>query len=179
MQAARIPDPRHLDRITLDELARASAESLAQRYRAGRLPASMHALDGPLVGRMLTVRGLDRTTPRSLVARLAAASAFPWAGKSFQASSDARGRGINRIRVPGLLGRQDLFPFETFVGASAIDGAPAIVLDYDLPENPPYIRRIHDEVREVAPALFLGPAMWKSARGRTTVLWFALDAGET
>ena len=54
----------------------------------------------------------------------------------------------------------------------------ASALDYDLADNPALIRAIHDEVREVAPGLFLGPAMWKSARGPTLVLWFALDTRE-
>lgn len=75
-----------------------------------------------------------------------------------------------------MLGRQNLFPFETLIGPSEIDGEPAIILDYDLPENPGYIRKIHDEVRAVEPGLYLGPAMWTSASAKTTVLFFALDA---
>ena len=42
--------------------------------------------------------------------------------------------------------------------------------------NPGTIPKIHDEVREVAPGLFLGPAMWKGADKKTLVLWFALDS---
>jgi hypothetical protein len=80
------------------------------------------------------------------------------------------------LHVPGVLGRQNLFPFATRFDASAIDGQPTLVLDYDLRVNPGYIRRIHDEIREVMPGLFLGPAMWKSGEQRTLVLWFALDA---
>jgi hypothetical protein len=30
-------------------------------------------------------------------------------------------------------------------------------------------------VREVAPGLYLGPAMWKTATAPAFVLWFALD----
>ena len=58
--------------------------------------------------------------------------------------------------------------------------------DYDLDANPVYIRHIHDEIREVSPGLFLGPAMWnralkRSGRGsgapdKSLVLWFALDS---
>ena len=79
--------------------------------------------------------------------------------------------------MPRALGHQRLFPFETSFGPSALDGQPTLILDYDLDVNPGFIRRIHDEIREVAPGLFLGPAMWKG-RGdaRTLVLWFALDA---
>ena len=78
--------------------------------------------------------------------------------------------------MPGALGRQRLFPFETRLGTSLVDGRPAFVLDYDLDDNPGWIRRIHDEIREIEAGLFLGPAMWKSGRERTLVLWFALDA---
>ena len=43
---------------------------------------------------------------------------------------------------------------------------------------------MHDEIREVSPGLFLGPAMWRSAIAeraarddrKTLLLWFALDA---
>jgi len=160
---------------TLDSLAASSLGELAALYRAARCPASMHAADGALVGRMLAVRGL----PAPIAARLrawAASPSFVWEGKSFQAASDTKGEGFNRVAVPGVLGRQRLFPFATSFGPSAIDGAPALVLDYELAVNPPYIRRIHDEIREVAPGLFLGPAMWKSGSNKTLVLWFALDA---
>ena len=37
------------------------------------------------------------------------------------------------------------------------------------------IRQIHDEIREVSPGLFLGPAMWKTKAAPAFVLWFALD----
>ena len=53
---------------------------------------------------------------------------------------------------------------------SAVDGAPCIALDYDLPDNPGFIRAIHDEVREVESGLYLGPAMWKAKTGPRLVL---------
>lgn len=161
---------------SLDGLAARSLGELDALYRAAVVPATMHAVVGPLVGRMLAVRGLPATVADPL-RRFAASSSFVWAGKTFTATSDTGGRGHNRVNVPGVFGRQDLFPFETSFGASAIDGQPALILDYDLEVNPPYIRRIHDELREVAPGLFLGPAMWKGRAGaRSLVLWFALDA---
>ena len=131
--------------------------------------------DGKLVGRMLAVRRVPSTLAGAL-RRFAASSAFVWEGKTFQASNELRGVGHNRVRIPHALGRQNLFPFETFFGPSAIDGKRTLVLDYDLDVNPAYIRKIHDEIREVSPGLFLGPAMWKGGRDKFTVLWFALDA---
>jgi hypothetical protein len=161
--------------LTLDTLAHRSYAALEALYRAADAPRSMHAVDGVPKGRMLAVRYIDGVPVARLLRAFAASPRFVWDGKTFAARSDEEGSGINRIRIPGALGRQDLFPFETRFGASAVDGRPALILDYDLARNPPWIRKIHDEIREIAPGLFLGPAMWKGASGPTTVLWFALD----
>ncbi|HEU0030867.1 MAG TPA: hypothetical protein VFQ53_09540 [Kofleriaceae bacterium] len=160
---------------TLDTLAERSLDELDALYRAGAVSSSMHAADGQLVGRMLAIRGVPAAL-RGPLQRFAASRSFVWEGKTFQAASDTRGVGHNRVFVPGVFGRQNLFPFETSFGASAIDGKPTLVLDYDLDVNPGYIRRIHDEIREISPGLFLGPAMWKRGDDKTLVLWFALDA---
>lgn len=160
---------------SLDSLAERSLAELDGLYRAAQRPASMRAADGPLVGRMLAVRGLPATLAAPL-RRWAGSRAFVWEGKTFEASDDERGMGHNRVNLPGVLGRQGLFPFATRFDASALDGKPTLVLDYDLDMNPGYIRRIHDEIRELSPGLFLGPAMWKAARGPELVLWFALEA---
>ncbi len=122
---------------------------------------------------MLAVRGLDRGGLAAALRRFAASGAFPWAGKSFTASSDGDGSGINRVR---LAGTRRWFPFRTRVEPSAVDGAACILLDYDDPANPRPIRMIRDELREVAPGLFLGPAMLDTGKGDPKlVLFFACD----
>ena len=158
---------------TLDSLARLSLVELDALYRAASAPTSLRTADGALRGRMLAVRGMPDAIAAPL-RRWAASRSFLWEGKTFQAESDTQGLGWNRVFVPGLLGRQRLFPFATSFGASAIDGGRTLVLDYEQPENPPFIRRVHDEIREVSPGLFLGPAMWKRGGDRALVLWFAL-----
>ena len=160
---------------SLDSLAARSFAELDALYRTATVSSTMRSADGPLVGRMLAVRGLPGALAKPL-RRWAKSRSFLWEGKTFQASDDARGVGHNRVNVPTVLGHQNRFPFETRFDASAIDGKPTLVLDYDLDANPGYIRRIHDEIREVAPGLFLGPAMWKSGRDKQLVLWFALDS---
>lgn len=171
------PGPSPRARVhSLDGLAARSLDELDALYRAATVSSTMHAADGPLVGRMLAVRNLPGPLAGPL-RRFAASPSFVWEGKTFQAASDTRGVGHNRVYLPRALGRQHLFPFETSFGASAIDGKPTLILDYDLDVNPRFIRAIHDEIREVAPGLFLGPAMWKRARGgKALVLWFALDS---
>lgn len=158
-------------RYTADDLATMSVTELEDIYREGTLPA-IDALDGAPPGRMLTVVGaLGWQGMRARIARFARSSVFPWGGKSFQSYSATSGRGINRV---ALLGEK--YPFDTRVEASAIDGRDCIFLDYDKTENPWFIRAIRDELREVSPGLFLGPAMW-APRGKTPrlVLWFAID----
>lgn len=160
---------------TLDTLAQRTPEELDSLYRAASIPDTMHSADGDLVGRLLAVRGIPPAFASPL-RRWAASPTFLWEGKTFSASSDTRGIGINRVHIPGLFGRQKLFPFDTSFAPSAIDGRSALVIDYDIPVNPGYIRRIHDEIREVAPGLFLGPGMWKGRKRKKLVLWFALDS---
>lgn len=160
---------RHLD---LDALARMDVAALGLLYAAGQAPESLAGLDGHPRGRMLAVRRLDRGAVFGALQRFAGSPAFPWGGKSFSATSALLGEGINRVHLGG---RHQLFPFKTHLGPSVLDGAPAVILDYDLPDNPGIIRAIHDEVRLVDRGLYLGPAMWKSKDGPTFVLWFALD----
>ncbi len=161
----------------LDDLARMDARSLADLYARGTVPQALASLDGDLVGRMLAVRGLDRGAPFHAIASFARSMRFPWAGKSFRSKDSGHGTGINRIDFGHSGGRHRVFPFETRMGASVVDGHPAVILDYDLADNPPMIRAIHDEVREIVPGMFLGPACMKRKGGSpTVVLWFALDA---
>lgn len=168
--------PRTPPITALDDLARLCESELRALYDRGRMPDSLAALDGQPLGRMLAVRGLDGGAIGRGIARLAAHARFPWGGKSFRADSEtaSAGRGINRVRLGG---RHQLFPFRTALGPSELDGGPCVRLDYDLAVNPGPIRAIHDEVRQIRPGLFLGPAMLKGAGGPRLVLWFALDTG--
>jgi len=156
---------------SLDDLSQLDVARLGELYARGTTPARLGVLEGHPRGRMLSVRTLDHGLPGRVLRQIAGASGFPWGGKSFAGNGET-GTGLNRVH---LLGRHQLFPFLTSIRPSVLDGAPCVVLDYDLPDNPRLIRAIHDEVREIEPGLFLGPAMWKAAAGPKLVLWFALD----
>src|SRR5687767_11378485 len=97
---------------SLDSLAARSFPELEALYRAAAVSSSMRNADGPLVGRMLAVRGLPGAIAKPL-RRWARSRSFVWEGKTFQASDDTRGVGHNRVHVPNVLGHQNLFPFET------------------------------------------------------------------
>lgn len=156
--------------LTANDLARMSIEELGATYEGGQLPASLRDLDGTPRGRMLAVvGGLGRGRGRRTLARIARSRLFPWQGKSFQAKSDDEGAGVNRVHVLG-----DMYKFDTRIDVSAIDSKPCVLLDYDRPDNPFFIRPIRDELREVAPRLFLGPAMLDGDEPKL-VLYFAID----
>lgn len=163
---------RETAKHTLESLSAMSVEELGAVYATGVAPSSLAALDGHPKGRMLAVKTLDQGAIAGALRAFSGAAAFPWGGKSFKAESASVGAGINRVH---LFGRHQLFPFHTRLGPSVVDGKPCVVLDYDLTDNPGVIRKIHDEVREVSPGLYLGPAMWKTAGAPVFVLWFALD----
>ncbi len=101
-----------------------------------------------------------------------ASTAFPWEGKTFKSQTRDLGEGINRVK---LLGKRRWFPFKTRFEASFLDGQPTFRLDYSGPANPPFIRSIVDEVREVAPRLYMGPAALLVKGKPRPILFFAVS----
>ncbi|PCC75472.1 hypothetical protein SAMN02745121_00011 [Nannocystis exedens] len=177
MTAATRAEPRAAapERIlSLDRLAALSSDALRGLYARGAVPDDLTVLDGRPKGRMLAVRGLEHGPVGRFLRAFAGHPRFPWDGKSFSPERDDEGRGINRVDL--LVRRFEWFPFVTRIEPSVVDGQPCVYLDYEQPGNPWFIARIRDELREVAPGLYLGPAMWKRADGGAThVLWFAVD----
>lgn len=161
-------------KLTLDELQSMSMGALEQAYRSAPCPDEMGVLAGAPRGSVLAVAALDQGTPARLRRAITASSLFPWAGKSFSAVNERHGKGINRINLLGLAA-PTWFGFETVFADSCIDGKPCIKLDYDLPQNPFFIRAIVDELRMAAPGLLFGPAQIRiGQRQPVPVLYFAL-----
>jgi hypothetical protein len=159
--------------IELRDLVDMSLLDLTDLYRAGTVPESLRELDDAVSGRLLALRGLDWRGAHGLFAAVAGSRFFPWAGKRFLHLDRNAGTGINRMR---LAGERLWYPFRTSVEPSVIDGAPCIVLDYARPENPPVIRSLRDELREVSPGLFMGPALLRLLGKPRLVLFFACDS---
>lgn len=158
---------------TLDQLAASSFDELTRIFRAGTVPTSLRALDGNPKCRMLTWVGpVGRGIPATTIRLIGASPKFPWGGKAFTAIGDYEGRGLNRIH---LFGEHQWLPFATRIAPSALDGEPCIWLDYDNPSNLWAIRHIRDELREVCPGLFMGPAMIQTGTSAHTFCFFACD----
>ena len=161
---------------------RAMLLALNDLFRAGRAPAS--PLDGRYAGDLVTTtfgRGMDVAT--GAIGRLY----MPWRGKVFDA---ARHGGCNLFSAaskplihpfdpavrddrPGLA---LAYPFRTEIGAGVIDRDRQVLkIDYDLPANPfGLIRRVLDELVELAPGYYLGKAHLRVRGGWHTVAYFAL-----
>ena len=87
---------------------------------------------------------------------------FAWQGKTFDA---AAGVLRNRITAFGL----NAIVAEVYHGTSLLDGKPCVVLDYS--KTSLVAKWIRDEIRLVAPHLYLGRVYW----GEKPVLHFALE----
>jgi hypothetical protein len=158
--------------LDLRALRRMSFKELDALYRRGKRPSALSDLDGDAIGAMLAWR-TPATGPLAWLLRsFGASTAFPWEGKTFKSENSEIGAGINRVK---LLGKRRWFPFKTRFEASFLDGQPSFLLDYSGPANPPFIRSIVDEVREVAPRLYMGPAALLVKGKPRPILFFAVS----
>lgn len=154
---------------TVDDLLALDTDTLARMYRAARVPA-IGEVRGDLVGRMLPAPAAPRAVQNAMRA-LASQSFFPWKGKTFAPRDVHAGEGWNRVFTDKNL----WFRFTTSIGPSRAGDFDALHLDYDHAENPFFIRAIQDEIRTVAPGLWLGQAWLVTGGKRTMVLYFALQ----
>jgi hypothetical protein len=154
---------------TLDRLLTLSPRELEPLYIGAKVPR-LDEVGGDLRGRMLAWPVLtEGSAVASFLRAFASSKGFPWRGKSFT-PDEHRGEGINRV----LSDRFRLFRFETFIGKSRAGDFDALQLDYDLPENPFFIRMIKDEIREIERGVWLGQAWLKTKKSETLVLYFGL-----
>jgi len=143
--------------------------ALNELFRAGSVPAPQ--LNGRYTGELVAIT----LSPILIqVARSQAGDTLPWLGKSFDPVI-SRGNNIftlaSRKRVqrwlPGYRGTVEdgpstfhAFAFKTNTGPGKVDRDRQVLkIDYNLPENPALtIRRVLDELVEVADGLYLGKA---------------------
>ncbi len=158
--------------LTIADLREMTFVELEKLYRDAKRPGSLSDLDGDATGAMLAWRKPATGPIAAWLKSFGEPSKFPWEGKTFKATDADAGTGINRVN---LSGKRQWFPFKTRFGASFLDGKPSFILDYSGPSNPPFIRSIVDEVREVSPKLYLGPAALLVKGKPKPILFFAVS----
>lgn len=173
--ATSIPNDASIPRVqreqvrTVDDLLALDCATLERMYREARTPA-IGDLKGDLIGRMLPSPAANEAIADAMRA-LARQSWFPWKGKTFAPRDVHSGEGWNRVFTDKNL----WFRFTTSIGKSRAGEFDALHLNYDHPENPFFIRAIQDEVRTVAPGLWLGQAWIVVGDRPWLALYFALQ----
>jgi hypothetical protein len=140
----------------LMSLGQSSLDAMYASTQPGPVP------DGDSEGRAIMFPGTILEAPASL------AAALIWQGKVFDVTpGSTQGTLINKVFGFRAINA------DVFVGPSWFDGKPAIIIDYkDTSLLVPFVR---DEIREVAPGIYLGRVYIRTLVGDFLGLNFALD----
>lgn len=154
--------------------------TLQQKFSKGKTPQN---LNGFYSGELLEFR--PGNTVES-IAKLILQFFVPWKGKVFDLE---RNRGDNIIPTAiapliqivnkKLVGEKEYggthaIPFKTSIQKGLLDPIKVFQLNYDLPINPPRVRKIIDELVEIGEKDYLGKAHIVSGRKIRTVAYFRL-----
>ena len=166
---------------------KAMLQELNVLFRSGQAPCT--SLDGPHGGALVTTtfgRAADVAT--GALAHLY----MPWRGKVFHAASasaDGAGGNLFTARSRRLIQPFDAavsdyspglvlaYPFQTRLDSGVIDRDRTVLkIDYDLATNTfGLIRRILDELVEIAPGYYLGKAHMRVRGHWRTIAYFTLQ----
>lgn len=143
--------PRSVDSRSLTQMSRSELDQLFRNSPAGPIPA------GQARGTAILFPGSSLNGAISGLVR-----ALIWKGKVFSA---ATGDLKNRIGPMGI----PLIRARVYQDGSWFAKGPAIILDYS--KTSLVARMIRDEIRQVAPGLYLGQVFW----GKTRIALFSLE----
>jgi hypothetical protein len=153
---ARGQSPATPTGVTLDQLLGMSAAELEAVYRQG---ASVAIPEGRIRGTAILSPGTRRTRTLSRGARLM------WQGKVFEPGQTSA---VNRFFGMRLVRAQ------VYQGPSWLDGQPSLILDYSQTSRVYADNR--DEIRQIAPGLFLGLMYDRTTAPPGLVMYFALES---
>ena len=144
--------------MTIDDLVRKTAPELDALYASGTVPPIP---EGRVSGRAIYYPGTNLAVPMSRGARLV------WQGKVFDSANATAVNKFFGIRtVPGRL----------YQGVSWLDGAPALILDYQGTSR--IYANYRDEIRQVGPGLYLGLMHDRRASPPKLKMYFALEQSQ-
>lgn len=151
--------------MRLDELRDAPLDELHELYEDGEIPDEEPT--GDMRGIVLSGRGPARTSAWNRLANLA-----PWSGMRLGSGGEADD-GVNYVGYGPLTFER--YGFESYVEQDREGGA--LVLDYDVPENPYVLRRLKEYVREVD-GVYLGRAYAEVGGRRVFLHYYAMEQKE-
>jgi hypothetical protein len=144
--------------VTLDQLLRMSPAELEALYRQGVAEAIP---EGRVRGTALLAPGTWRTRT------LARGTRLVWQGKIIE---PGQATAVNRFFGMRIIRGQ------LYQGPSWLDGAPSLVLDYS--QTSRIYAKNRDEIRQVAPGLFLGLMYDRTTSPPGLSMYFALQVSE-
>jgi hypothetical protein len=150
-------------RLRLEDLRDADLSELHALYDEGTVPDE-EDVHGEMRGLVLAGRGIGRTRLWRRAANLA-----PWAGMRVEGSG-----GVNHIGFPPFV--FDRYGFESHVEREGDGGA--LVLDYDVEENPYALRRLEERLRGIEDGLFLGKSYLRVGGGSVFLHYYAVESAE-
>jgi len=138
----------HTSRPTAAELKAMAIGDLLALFR-DLDPPTLAEMDGEFVATLL-----DQGSPAmNVIASFTTNVPRRWLGKAFQPVSDSEGHGYNWFQ--GGVRTVRRYRMKTYLGDSAVDARRSYVLEYR-PYNSGFMRTMIDEVRRVAPGLYVG-----------------------
>jgi len=154
--SARGQSPAAPAGVTLDQLLGMSTAELDAVYRQG---ASVAIPEGRIRGTAILSPGSRRTRALSRGARLM------WQGKVFEPGQTSA---VNRFFGMRLVRAQ------VYQGPSWLDGQASVILDYS--QTSRVYENNRDEIRQVAPGLWLGLMYDRTTSPPGLVMYFALES---
>ena len=149
--------------LSADALRQLSVEELLVLFATLEAPA-MAEMQGEYAAELLRQPTLLATVAgwASVVNPL-----MPWLCKAFRPVDASTGRGYNTFRRLGRI--VQLFPMQTLIAPSRYDGQPAYTLVYRAYHSLCGDINMVDEVRRLAPGLYLGIGTWGFSAGQRQV----------
>lgn len=154
--------PRHQRRDLLDHDQRELAQLMATLAPPTAAPA------GSWHGTLMAIGGLQRLPRflRTAINLLLDTPVNPWRGKTFAADTGSN------LWLPGFGARFAHYRIEH--RDSPVDDQPVVWLDYDVPENPRWLRPIRGEARQLRTGQLLCRMNWQTGKGLVPLLYFTL-----
>jgi hypothetical protein len=173
--AYRASKPAQTGRPHIDGLIRSDREELDRLFIFGQTP-TMDEMQGIYDGNALSgVLMLNNQWVKNLINL----GWLPWKGKIFETEISIKGKGgqgngVNRLNIGPI--RFLRFQCDTQITPPLVDPNNVFRLNYDIPGNPWYIRRIRDDIKRIGDGLYLGTANFRMGSAHKFIIYFVLES---
>jgi len=159
-----------------------NAAKLQEKFINGNTPTK---LDGFYKGRLDEI---INTNFLETLGKMLLSMFLPWKGKWFDAKGNCGDNILPSYLIPFLklkigknfeikkeFGGVHMFTFKTSIQKGLKDDIRVLCLDYNIPQNPPFVRKVIDELVEVGKDSYLGKAHIKEGNSFRTIAFFSLN----